>query len=406
MKAEEALTIFGDVEKDSKRKTNFRKKSKKKRVGNQEKNNNNLDVLLEQVLLRNSEPECCETTEEMRPREQDDVSNSNFIMQKEDSIDNIIDMIVSKSKKRDETLVKIAENGNTKKVLKRSRSYHGTETKTINPIMESLSNIQKPEVTLIKRLENLEKRALLFERGMGKLDEWDTKSRCRRQRSRCSAASEEFEKNMIGVLEENYKGDESLCELKTIERVKPFEKIVEKDKLIAAPKADPIIRNSIKKIVSRVTKIQKVVSNWNDVVINGYRKQNYTSNSKGSEEGLCENGQMFVDSMVDGGSKVETAPKDSLKNEVIAESTVPRECGNGVSYNDNNVSKMTNGAPKIGNGVVKTGNGIVKVVNDLVSDENFKSKECLVGSKIVYNSTSEVKSNGKSKDIPRISGNF
>lgn len=266
MKAEEPLMIIspkGENRLESKKRSSFRKKDKKKQENlNTWKNNNNVSkntaVIIDRVPLKNGEFECCETTAETGPRQNDDVDNANETFEKKDSIDNIIDMIVSKSMRRDETLQKLKTVVDETRILKRSRSYHGNEAKKIYLAIENVTNVKPEEKSLAERLENLEKRAVAFEMGTGKMEDWLKKSGIRRQRSRCSAASEEFERNMIEALEENYKNEESLTELKTIERVKPFEKTTEKDKLIAAAKADPIIRNTIRKILNRVSKSQKV----------------------------------------------------------------------------------------------------------------------------------------------------
>lgn len=233
-----------------KRMFSFKRKVKKKKEEEIFENNNDINLVIDQKPLKNCELECCEMIDKNLT---DDVGNDvdilNVMISKKDSIDNIIDLIVDKSIKREETLNRLNEDKKVKRPLRRIKSYHGDEKSKKKSFlkMRSVDGDESQEETLMKRLENLEKRAMIFEVGKTEEDRKDEKSQC-------SNRSEEFEKNMKNVLKETSEDEEGLQGLlKTIERVKPAKKDPEKDKMIAAPKADPIIRNTIGKLLREDT---------------------------------------------------------------------------------------------------------------------------------------------------------
>ncbi|KAK6622351.1 hypothetical protein RUM44_002162 [Polyplax serrata] len=314
---------------EPKRLLGSRKREKKKYQNVLKYKNNNNNNIHADGKVNNLQLECCKTEAEMGPRQRyDDVDDTTVTIKKKDSIDNIIDMIVSKSIRRDETLQRILADADRKAAVKRSRSFHGKEGSSRYPIRLRLKNGKRDTDSLVERLENLEKRAMVFERGVGRMGDWVKGPGARKQRSRCSAISEEFGRNMIEVLEENYKCDEFLHELKTIERIRPFERTTKKDKLIAAPKADPIIRNSIRKIVLRVTRCQMPEDRWNVENAYGWDDVNKARGRKvHSKESLLENGWVIVESQI---SKTGTGYPSDVKSKSV-EPLVKSNLRNGVA---------------------------------------------------------------------------
>lgn len=257
----------GETGSELKRMFSFKRKVKRKKEEEEEEeifeNNNDINLVIDQKPLKNCVLECCEVIDK-NPRDVDgDVGNVKVTINKKDSIDNIIDLIVDKSIKRDETLNRLDEE--VKKTgrpsLRRIKSYHGEERgkkKKTFLKMRSVDGDEDEEETLMKRLENLEKRALIFEKEgeTHRVVEEERKS----QRSPGSNISEEFERNMKNALKETSEDEEGLKgDLKTIERVKPAKKDPEKDKMIAAPKADPIIRNTIGKLLHEEEKKEEIL---------------------------------------------------------------------------------------------------------------------------------------------------
>lgn len=205
------------------------------RETNLESNNNDIgtDLVIHQNPLNRCQIEC--TSLSPNTVIHDSGKNVNVVVKKNDSIDNIIDLIVDKSLKREEELEK-------ERNVKRSQSYHGKEAAQINPRrylkLHSCHNEAKIdeewEDTLMKRLDNLHERAKIFEKRVNDIDGWLKKDN-------------EFERNMLNVLEKNREdGEDDLNELKTIRRTQSPVKM--NDALIAAPKVDPIIRNTIDKL--------------------------------------------------------------------------------------------------------------------------------------------------------------
>ncbi|KAL0276618.1 UNVERIFIED_CONTAM: hypothetical protein PYX00_004156 [Menopon gallinae] len=202
------------------KKLSFRRKKKKKE--DVRENNNEI----ERLPVKGGEPNCCETSVRMVGTGMPDLNIGNG-----DSIDNIIDLIVDKSIRRDELLNQIVDEKTSERNGPiRRRSYHGKESKRAS---------LPEEGNLIERLENLEKRATMFERKSSEVPESKE-----RGSSRSSGRSEEFEKNMKIVLQENYLTDEPLKDLKTIERVLPWEKLlrVEQDDDCRTTKIPPTRR--------------------------------------------------------------------------------------------------------------------------------------------------------------------
>lgn len=241
---------IGETGSELKRMFSFKRKVKKKK--DEEgifENNNDINLVINQNPLKNCELECCEVIDKNPTDVDEDVGNVKVTINKKDSIDNIIDLIVDKSIKRDETLNMLQDEKKVKKPLRRIKSYHGEEKERKKKTflkMRSVDGDEEEEETLMKRLENLEKRAMIFEKEVDKYEEDERKS----QKSPCSNKSEEFERNMKNAVKEASEDEEGLKgDLKTIERVKPARKDPEKDKMIAAPKADPIIRNTIGKLL-------------------------------------------------------------------------------------------------------------------------------------------------------------
>lgn len=221
------------------KKLSFRRKSKKKKQDNYENNN------IIEKLTNDGEPNCCDMSIKMVG-----VGSPHFNIGNGDSIDNIIDLIVDKSIKREELLHQIVEEKPSKTCsLTRRKSYHGKESKRVLP----------EDNNLIERLDNLEKRAMTFEKSTVDVAEQSKE----RGSSRSSGRSEEFEKNMKVVLQENYLTEEPLENLKTIERVPPWEKMENKNRNIAAPKADPIIENTIVKLL-RVKQSDSTIKRMNE----------------------------------------------------------------------------------------------------------------------------------------------
>lgn len=308
---------------DLKRILSFRRKTRKKKFEVSE-NNNDIDLVLNERPLRNCELDCCEMTDKSTTNI-DDVDHVNVAINKQDSIDNIIDLIVDKSVKRDETLNRSVDESDAKKSkkhLRRARSYHGEEIKKKKSYtkVRSMDETDNKDENLMTRLENLEKRTLIFEKGVDKIGAWlkgsEEKEKERAKESNLDDTKEnagsnlgfdekynrttdlrseeensqgmdlapglgqkdtlevsgnifkhseqvseseqkeknritDFEYNMRNVLKENYREEAPETDLKTIERVRPFERDSNKNEMIVSPKADPIIRNTIEKLTTK-----------------------------------------------------------------------------------------------------------------------------------------------------------
>jgi len=157
-------------------------------------------------------------------------SPGKVIVKKTDSIDHIIDLIVNKSLKREVDLIS-EKDGIVRKCETQDIALKEKKRTAIRTI-ENKENSDWDD-TIMDRLNSLENRAHIFEKRVDLMD-------------KVIKGDTDFDRNMKNVLEENRRQKEDLEELKTIERtLSP----TREGEAISAPKADPIIRNAIDRIL-------------------------------------------------------------------------------------------------------------------------------------------------------------